>query len=74
MTVIPTEPTKQQVTPRRYLKVSDVAALMNVPMNTIYELARQKRIGGMVRVGRHVRFDQDRLEHWLDTGGEGEVA
>jgi excisionase family DNA binding protein len=60
--------------PRRFLKVRDVAKLMDVPPSTVYDLARQKRIGGMVRFGRHIRFDRDELERWLKGGGERETA
>ena len=59
---------------RRYLKVPDVAALMEVPESTVYDLARQKRIGGMVRFGRRIRFDRAKFERWLDEGGEQEAA
>ncbi len=58
----------------RFLKVLDVAALMDVPASTVYDLARQKRIGGIVRFGRHIRFDRDELERWLKGGGETEAA
>lgn len=60
--------------PSRYLKVPDVAELMNVPASTVYDLARQKRIGGIVKFGRHVRFDKEKLERWLEQGGEREAA
>ena len=58
----------------RFLKVPDVAALMDVPESTVYDLARQKRIGGIVRFGRHIRFDRDEFERWLKGGGEREAA
>lgn len=58
----------------RYLKVPDVAELMDVPASTVYDLARQGRIAGLVRFGRHVRFDKAKLEHWLEQGGEREAA
>lgn len=58
----------------RFLKVLDVAALMDVPASTVYDLARQKRIGGIVRFGRHIRFDRDELERWLKGSGETEAA
>lgn len=64
--------TSQTVCKKRYLKVPDVAVLMDVPTSTVYDLARQKRIGGMVRFGRHIRFDRDALERWLQAGGECE--
>ncbi len=66
----PTRPNSQN----RYLKVLDVAALMDVPASTVYDLARQKRIGGIVRFGRHIRFDRVELERWLKEGGEKEAA
>ena len=58
----------------RFLKVSDVALLMDVPTSTVYDLARQKRIGGMIRFGRHIRFDRDVLERWLEQGGDSRNA
>lgn len=59
---------------RRFLKVHDVAQLMEVPESTVYDLARQKRIGGMVRFGRRIRFDKAKFERWLDEGGEQDSA
>ncbi len=67
------EPSRPNST-SRYLKVPDVAALIDVPASTVYDLARQKRIGGMVRFGRHIRFDRDELERWLEQGGEGQAT
>lgn len=58
----------------RFLKVPDVAELMDVPASTVYDLARQKRIGGIVKFGRHIRFDKEKLERWLEQGGEKEAA
>ncbi len=60
--------------PKRFLKVPDVAQLMDVPASTVYDLARQGRVGGIVRFGRHIRFDKDKLELWLKQGGELEAA
>lgn len=59
---------------RRYLKVPNVATLMEVPESTVYDLARQKRIGGLVRFGRRIRFDRAKFERWLDEGGEQDAA
>lgn len=54
----------------RFLNVAYVARLMRVPDSTVYDLARQKRIGGMVKFGRHIRFERTRFEEWLEAGGE----
>lgn len=64
----------ETVNPKRFIKVLDVAVLMDVPASTVYDLARQNRIVGMVRFGRHIRFDRDKLERWLQAGGETEAA
>ncbi len=71
MSTVAVPPAERQT---RFLKVPDVAQLMDVPASTVYDLARQKRIGGMVRFGRHIRFDRDALERWLAEGGEREAA
>lgn len=57
-----------------YCTVRDVAEILDVPISTVYDLARQNRIIGMVRFGRHIRFDRNKLEHWLQAGGETRVA
>lgn len=69
-------PTAQSHTPsgNRFMKVSDVAELMDVPVSTVYDLARQGRIVGTIRFGRHIRFEKDKLEHWLEEGGERQAA
>ncbi len=54
----------------RFYNVSEVGKIMGVPASTVYDLARQRRISGMVRFGRHIRFDKTKFEAWLDAGGE----
>ncbi len=56
--------------PRKLLKPDAVAHRLDVPLSTVYEAARQDRIGGLVRFGRKVRFDPDKFEAWLEAGGE----
>jgi excisionase family DNA binding protein len=55
---------------KRFYSVSEVGEIMGVPASTVYDLARQRRISGMVRFGRHIRFDKTKFEAWLDAGGE----
>ena len=55
---------------RKLLTAQAVADRLDVPLSTIYEAARQDRIGGIVRLGRKLRFDPDKFEAWLDAGGE----
>lgn len=55
---------------RKLLTAEAVAERLDVPKSTIYEAARQNRIGGVVRLGRVLRFDPDKLEAWLESGDE----
>ncbi len=57
-------------TARKFLTAGAVAERLGVPKSTIYEAARQNRIGGVVRVGRNLRFDAAKLEGWLESGGQ----
>ena len=46
---------------RDELRLSSTAA--------VYRLARERKIGGVVRMGRLVRFDPDGLREWIRGGG-----
>lgn len=54
----------------RFVGVAEVAAWVGLPKSTIYDLARENRIGGIVRFGRRLLFDVDELERWIKSGGE----
>jgi excisionase family DNA binding protein len=56
--------------PRKLLTADEVAKFLAVPLPSVYEAARQNRIGGIVRFGRKLRFDPLKFERWLDQGGE----
>ena len=69
------EHSETQEAHRRYgvqklLTAEAVAERLAVPKSTIYEAARQNRIGGVVRLGRVLRFDPGKFEAWLESGGE----
>lgn len=50
------------------IQAEDVAKVLNVPKERVYVLARRGQIP-VVRVGRQIRFDPDRIEEWLAGGG-----
>lgn len=54
----------------RLLTAREVSRRLGVPTSTVYGLAREGRIGGVVRVGRSVRFEPEALERWIDGGGQ----
>lgn len=55
---------------RKLITAEAVAQRLDVPKSTVYEAARQNRIGGVVRLGRVLRFDPEKFEVWLESGGE----
>ncbi|MFI6944306.1 helix-turn-helix domain-containing protein [Streptomyces sp. NPDC050418] len=57
--------------PDRYLTPADLADLMGVPIETVYEW-RRKRIGPRgFRVGKHLRFDPEDVSLWVQSLMEG---
>ncbi|MFF8448146.1 helix-turn-helix domain-containing protein [Streptomyces leeuwenhoekii] len=52
--------------PPRYLTPVDVAALLGVPVETVYQW-RRKRLGPRgFRVGWHLRYDPVEVRAWVD--------
>ncbi|MER7100133.1 helix-turn-helix domain-containing protein [Streptomyces humidus] len=58
--------------PDRYLTPADVAELLGVPVETLYQWRRKRSGPPAFRVGRHLRYDPVRLREWVD--GLTEVA
>ena len=50
----------------RYLTVSEVAALLQFKIGTIYQMVHQKRIP-FRKAGRHLRFDAHEIDAWTKT-------
>lgn len=56
--------------PDRYLAPAEVAELLGIPVETVYQW-RYKRTGPPgFRVGRHLRFDPRALRRWIDGQSE----
>ncbi len=58
--------------PERYLTPAEVAELLGVPVETLYQWRRKRTGPPAFRVGRHLRYDPVRLRQWVD--GLTEVA
>lgn len=54
---------------RRLTDAKSVAAGLALPLATLYDLARDRKVPGAIRIGRRLVFDLDTLEPWLDAGG-----
>lgn len=70
MTTLPASHEAAPSRTRKLLTAEAVAERLDVPKSTIYEAARQNRIGGVVRLGRVLRFDPEKFEVWLESGGQ----
>lgn len=60
---------------RRLVPLSDPAVREltgEIAVSTLYQLARHvpPRLPGVVKVGRRVLIDLEKLEAWVDAGGE----
>jgi excisionase family DNA binding protein len=70
MDTVPAGKQEASFKPRRLITAAEVAERLALTESGVYEMARQNRIGGIVRVGRRVRFDPDKLEAWIEAGGQ----
>ncbi len=68
MTLHPTPETS--AARRRLGTMRDAAEALGIPLASAYELARDDRLPGVVRIGRLVRIDLERLDAWIDSGGD----
>jgi excisionase family DNA binding protein len=50
------------------MDAEEVAKLLRVSKNRVYELARQKILPA-VRLGRQVRFSREAMDAWISRGG-----
>lgn len=54
---------------QQLLTPPELAALLRIPLWTAWRLARERRIPGVIRVGKFVRFDRRSVTDWLAAGG-----
>ena len=57
---------------RQLLDVSEVAAILQVPVRAVYLLAEDRRLGHY-KIGRRLRFDPAQVEQFLDSTSRGPV-
>ncbi|MER5911973.1 helix-turn-helix domain-containing protein [Streptomyces sp. NPDC001982] len=58
--------------PDRYFTPQDVAALLGVPVETVYQWRRKRTGPPGFRVGKHLRYDPDALHRWITSLTESE--
>ncbi|MFD6322110.1 helix-turn-helix domain-containing protein [Streptomyces sp. NPDC058442] len=57
--------------PDRYLTPVDLADLLGVPVETVYQWRRKQTGPRGFRVGRHLRFDPEDVRVWVESQMEG---
>lgn len=60
------------VLPERYFTPQDVATLLCVPIETVYQWRRKRTGPPGFRVGKHLRYDPDALHRWIKALTESE--
>ncbi len=58
---------------RQLISSRQVASALVLPVRSVYQLARQGRIPGVIRLGRRVRFDAAVVERWLRIRRKAEL-
>ncbi|MCR0986064.1 helix-turn-helix transcriptional regulator [Streptomyces albidoflavus] len=53
--------------PDRYLTPADLADLLGVPVETIYQWRRKDTGPRGFRVGRHLRYDPEDVRAWVSS-------
>ncbi|MGC9411287.1 helix-turn-helix domain-containing protein [Streptomyces sp. DZ1-3] len=53
--------------PDRYLTPLDLADLLGIPVETVYQWRRKQSGPRGFRVGRHLRFDPEDVRVWVET-------
>jgi excisionase family DNA binding protein len=54
---------------KKLLRLPEVARILDLKEDRVYALAREGIIP-IVRIGRQLRVDPDKLQEWIDNGGK----
>ncbi|NPV52637.1 MAG: helix-turn-helix domain-containing protein [Firmicutes bacterium] len=52
------------------LRAEEVSMLLRVPKARVYDLAREGVLPGVVRIGRQMRFNEQKIMEWIERGGQ----
>lgn len=55
---------------RTFLSVKEVAAKLGLPVSSVYDHTQANRFPGIVRIGRRVLIDEQKLDEWIEAGGD----
>ncbi len=49
----------------KLLTAEELSQLLRIPKRTIYKFAKEGRIPGTLRMGKHWRFRKDLIDKWI---------
>jgi len=52
---------------RRLLTADELAAYLSLPKGTIYAWVSMRKIPGVVKLGRVLRFEKEAVDRWIDS-------
>ncbi|HEY2666902.1 MAG TPA: helix-turn-helix domain-containing protein [Actinomycetota bacterium] len=58
----------------RLLSVGELAEMLQVPVNTVYQWRHRGEGPRPIRLGRHLRFDPVDVARWLETRKAASVS
>lgn len=70
MNVTPPQTTQPVHRRRRLATAQHVSKQYLWPLSTLYDNAKAGKVPGAIRRGRRYYFDLDKLDAWLDAGGD----
>jgi len=71
MTIPPASQSRRRLVSLRDPQVRELLGCL--PLSTLYDLARASppKLPGIIRIGRRVLVDLDKVEAWIEAGGQG---
>jgi len=49
----------------KLLTAEELSKLLRIPKRSVYKFVQDGCIPGALRIGRHWRFKEDMIEHWI---------
>ncbi len=49
----------------KFLTAEELSKLLRIPKRSVYKFVQEGCIPGALRIGRHWRFKEDMIEHWI---------
>lgn len=55
---------------KRLLNIEEASEYLGIPKGSLYKMAWQRRLPFIVKVGRALRFDKNKMDLWIEENTE----